>query len=278
MLLSRPSTVLPRRFSDSEYSDTRLSSSIIKSMAADRATVPPKRQAMSAFEVRVSLFLALASQSASLSRRFMADLASEAARYAFPRTFESRNLEEALMSVPNLETVKFKVLSRKGEYEIREVEPYFIAETTMPGKRGFDFYGASQSFNLLAEYLFGKNKVKEKMEMTTPVITRRTISDGERMEMTTPVITKRTADQETWYMSFVMPSKYGANLPVPKDPSVRIKEVPSKIVAVVAFSGFVTDDEVARRELKLRDAFRNDIDFQIKEGSMVEVSQVGILR
>lgn len=44
-------------------------------------------------------------------------------------------------------------------------------------------------------------------------------------------------DQEKWKMSFVMPSKYGANLPLPKDSSVRIKEVPRKIVAVVAFSG-----------------------------------------
>lgn len=26
----------------------------------------------------------------------------------------------------------------------------------MPGKAGFDFNGASQSFNVLAEYLFGK--------------------------------------------------------------------------------------------------------------------------
>lgn len=44
-------------------------------------------------------------------------------------------------------------------------------------------------------------------------------------------------DQDKWQMSFVMPSKYGANLPLPKDPSVRIKEVPKKVVAVVAFSG-----------------------------------------
>jgi len=34
-----------------------------------------------------------------------------------------------------------------------------------------------------------------------------------------------------------MPSKYGANLPLPKDSSVTIKEVPRKIVAVVSFSG-----------------------------------------
>lgn len=38
-------------------------------------------------------------------------------------------------------------------------------------------------------------------------------------------------------MSFVMPSKYGAKLPVPKDSSVRIREVPEKLIAVAAFSG-----------------------------------------
>lgn len=62
------------------------------------------------------------------------------------------------MAVPDLETPKFKVLSRTDEYEIREVEPYFVAETTMPGKSGFDFSGASQSFNVLAEYLFEQGK------------------------------------------------------------------------------------------------------------------------
>lgn len=44
-------------------------------------------------------------------------------------------------------------------------------------------------------------------------------------------------DQDTWKMSFIMPSKYGADLPLPKDSSVTIKEVPKRIVAVVAFSG-----------------------------------------
>ncbi len=39
-------------------------------------------------------------------------------------------------------------------------QPYFVAETTMPGKTGFDFNGASQSFNVLAEYLFGKVVLK----------------------------------------------------------------------------------------------------------------------
>uniref|UniRef100_A0A2P2L1P8 Uncharacterized protein n=1 Tax=Rhizophora mucronata TaxID=61149 RepID=A0A2P2L1P8_RHIMU len=164
-------------------------------MAADRtaAAAPQPRRAMSAFEARVSLVFALASQASSVSQRLLFDLANETAKYVFPKRFESRNLEEALMTVPDLETVKYKVLRRRDQYEIREVESYFIAEITMPGKKGFDFNGASQSFNVLAEYLFGKNTMKEKMEMTTPVITRKTKSDGEKMEMTAPVITKRVS-------------------------------------------------------------------------------------
>ncbi|PKI38518.1 hypothetical protein CRG98_041083 [Punica granatum] len=201
------------------------------------------------------------------------DLATETAKYVFPKRFDSRNLEEALMSVPDLETVKFKVFSRRDQYEIREVEPYYIAETTMPGRTGFDFSGSSQSFNVLAEYLFGKNTTNEKMEMTTPVYTRKAQSDGERMEMTTPVITKKVNDQEKWQMSFVMPSKYGANLPLPKDSSVRIKEVPKKTVAVVAFSGFVTDEDIQQRERKLREALKSDREFRVKPGTSVEVAQ-----
>lgn len=111
------------------------------------------------------------------------------------------------------------------------------------------------------------------MEMTTPVFTRKTQSDGEKMEMTTPVITRKLEDEEKWQMSFVMPSKYGSNLPLPKDPSVKIKEVPKKIVAVAAFSGFVTDEEVTRRESILRDALKNNSQFQVKEDALVEVAQ-----
>ncbi|KAL9425344.1 hypothetical protein AB3S75_032319 [Citrus x aurantiifolia] len=236
-------------------------------------TTNNERKPISAFEARVSLVFALASQTSSLSQRLLMDLATETAKYVFPKRFESQNLEEALMAVPDLETVKFKVLSRRGQYEIREAESYFIAETTMPGRTGFDLNGASRSFNVLAEYLFGKNTKRETMEMTTPVITRKTQSDGEKMEMTTPVISKKLEDQDKWQMSFVMPSKYGANLPLPKDPSVRIKEVPKKVVAVVAFSGFVTDEEVKQRELKLRDALKGDRQFRVKEGASVEVAQ-----
>lgn len=39
-------------------------------------------------------------------------------------------------------------------------------------------------------------------------------------------------------------------------------------------AGFVTDEEVERRESKLRDLLNNDPDFRVKEGISVEVAQV----
>nr|XP_009379807.1 PREDICTED: heme-binding-like protein At3g10130, chloroplastic [Musa acuminata subsp. malaccensis] len=259
--------------SPSHRSPSSSRSSTIVMASAERSGTAARRSP-SAWETRISLVLALASQASAVSQRYLVELASETAKYAFPRRrFEARNLEEALMSVPDLETVKFRVLKRTNEYEIREVESYFIAETAMPGKTGFDFNGSSQAFNVLAAYLFGKNITSEQMEMTTPVYTRKSQSDGVKMDMTTPVITNKSPNQDKWQMSFVMPSKYGSNLPMPKDSSVSIKEVPKKIVAVAAFSGFVTDEDVMQRESKLREALRSDTEFQVKEGASVEVAQ-----
>ncbi|XP_059296247.1 heme-binding-like protein At3g10130, chloroplastic isoform X4 [Lycium ferocissimum] len=219
-------------------STSRIRHSPIKSMAVNRSNSASQR--INGIQSRISLLIALASQTSSLSQKLLTELAGETAKYVFPkRIIESRNLEEALMSVPDLETVKFNVLKRNDQYEIREVE----------------------------------NTKKESMAMTTPVITRRTQSDGEKMEMTTPVITKRVEDQEKWRMSFVMPSKYGSDLPLPKDSSVTIKEVPRKTVAVVAFSGFMTDEEVKARESRLRTAVKGDAEFRVKDGALIEVAQ-----
>lgn len=35
-------------------------------------------------------------------------------------------------------------------------QSYVVAETTMPGRSGFDIASSGQSFNTLAAYLFGK--------------------------------------------------------------------------------------------------------------------------
>lgn len=177
------------------------------------------------------------------------------------------------MSVPDLETIPYTVLRREDNYEVRQIESYVVAETVMPGKSGFDFYGSSQGFNTLAAYLFGKNRKREEMEMTTPVITSRSQAEGGKMDMTTPVISRQTENGGQWQMAFVMPKKYGDDLPVPVDDSVKIRRVPPKMVAVTAFSGYVTDEEVKRRERKLRSDIEKDNKFRVVESAQAEVSQ-----
>lgn len=41
-------------------------------------------------------------------------------------------------------------------------------------------------------------------------------------------------------------------------------------------SGFVTDEDVKQREMKLRNALKNDMQFRVKEGASPEVAQVRI--
>ena len=50
------------------------------------------------------------------------------------------------------------------------------------------------------------------MEMTTPVFTRRTQSEGEKMEMTTPVVTKRVRLNYLVILPFVPLLSMGLNL------------------------------------------------------------------
>lgn len=246
---------------------------------------------------RLSLALALGAQAGRKVEQGLQSLVGEVTQYTTGarRVTQPANWEEALMTVPDLETIPYKVVERVGSVEIREVESFLVAETRMMAKsQGFDFMGSSQAFNTLAGYLFGKNKSREAMEMTTPVISSQgaagSRSTSKSMDMTTPVITSRagsgTAMEMTtpvintqgsdsgWSMSFVIPSEFNEfNIPLPDDPSVIIRRIPAKTVAVAAFPGYVTDDEVARRERMLRDSVAQMQGYQIAPDAKVEVSQ-----
>ena len=86
-----------------------------------RGARPPRTVAVAAgartsgAEARASLVLALVSQALAASQRRAADLAAEAAKYAFPsRRFEPRTLEEALMSGQWSQTPFFLVPKAKA--------------------------------------------------------------------------------------------------------------------------------------------------------------------
>ena len=59
-----------------------------------------------------------------------------------------------LQLTPNLDTPSYTVLKRTAEYEIRQYDPYIVAEVPMPFGAG---PAAGDGFNELARYIFGGN-------------------------------------------------------------------------------------------------------------------------
>ncbi|XP_024516862.1 heme-binding-like protein At3g10130, chloroplastic [Selaginella moellendorffii] len=222
---------------------------------------------------RSSLLVALSLTAASKTRQGIERLFADSIKQldsSLARVSQARNMEEALMTVPDLETIPYRVISRHYGYEIRQVESYLVAETSMPGKKGFEFFGSSQAFNTIATYIFGKNTKQQEMAMTTPVLVK---NESIKLEMTTPVVSTQEAEDE-WKMAFVMPSSYTEEtLPTPEDSSVTIRRVPAALMAVTSFSGLVSDEEVRKREEKMRQSIKLDGKVRVKPGARVEVAQ-----
>lgn len=145
----------------------------------------------------------------------------------------------SLFGIGSEEQPSYKVILKDGKKEIREYSPYIIAKTTVNGS-----FKESQSkgFKILAGYIFGKNKSRKKLQMTSPV-TQENVS--EKIAMTAPVIMSSNNPQESsekeqaWTMSFTMPSGYTLEtLPVPLNNQIILEEQPKRLVAAYTFSGF----------------------------------------
>lgn len=129
------------------------------------------------------------------------------------------------------ESPEYRVVDRFDEIEIREYEPYLVAETIVDG----DLENAgNRGFGIVAKYIFGNNQGERKIAMTAPVSQEK--ADGTKISMTAPVTQEKAGDRYT--IQFMMPSKYSREeLPEPNDPRVSIREVPARRFAAVRYSG-----------------------------------------
>lgn len=171
------------------------------------------------------------------------------------------------LSVRAIEEPKYEMVTSSQGYEIREYSSYIIAETTISGAKDRDD-AAQKGFPIVAGFIFGDNKSKDKISMTAPVNTE--ADDSEKISMTVPVNTEKIAmtvpvntEQEeaegTYKISFVMPSEYTLEtLPTPNDSRVTIKEVPARKVAVRRFSWSARESTVKKQEEALLTALSRD--------------------
>ncbi len=143
----------------------------------------------------------------------------------------------------NVEEPKYEVLYSEGKIEIRKYNPMIIAEVIVKGERK---EAINQGFRLLADYIFGNNTKTAEISMTAPV----TQEKSQKIAMTAPV-TQREKNSG-WSIRFVMPSEYSLDdLPRPNRKEVHLKKIPSKIFAVIQFSGMNTNENIELHERKL---------------------------
>ncbi|WP_455196961.1 SOUL family heme-binding protein [Kaarinaea lacus] len=150
----------------------------------------------------------------------------------------------SVFGIRTAEELKYDVISKSGDFEIRSYEPYVSAVATMKGP-----YDQVQGdlFRVLAAYIFGKNTTDSKIAMTAPVQTNpETSGSSEKIAMTAPVVLEPESEG-AWKMSFSMPSEYTMqSLPKPLDPQVSLVKVPATKFAVIRFSGSFDDLEKRR--------------------------------
>ena len=135
------------------------------------------------------------------------------------------------------ESPNYRVTEALEGVEIREYDPYVVAETDVDGS--IEDAG-NQGFRILAKYIFGDNQAKTKVAMTAPVSQEKTTPGSEKIAMTAPVTQERVGEQFT--IQFMMPSKYTLDtLPTPNDTRIRFREVEGKRLAAIRYSGRWTE-------------------------------------
>jgi hypothetical protein len=145
-------------------------------------------------------------------------------------------------------------------YEIRSYGTRFAAQTTYNGTD-------DQPFRALARYIgvFGtpENQGQETISMTAPVI-KEGQGSGKPVPiaMTAPVIISGDASPSSSekIMEFILPAEYDSmeKIPVPTNPQVTIRELPSATGAVHRYSGSMSDEAALEAATKLGEQLRDD--------------------
>jgi len=136
--------------------------------------------------------------------------------------------------------------------EIRQYEPYMIAETTADDESSSFEKAGKTTFGTLAGYIFGRNKARrggesEKMAMTAPVR-----FDG--------------GDNKKTRVSFVIGSSYTMKtVPKPLERMVKLRKVPAHTLAVRKFSGKPPSDERIQKERNTLQSALSKADIQVKK-------------
>ncbi len=149
------------------------------------------------------------------------------------------------------ETLAYVVQSTEDDIELRLYAPYIVAEVDVEAQNERE--ASSRGFRKLADYIFGGNVPREKIAMTAPVMAQevKTSEKGQKIAMTAPV-TAMEKQAGLFTVQFTMPSKWTMEtLPVPKDDSVRLRQVAEHYKLAQTFRGEASLEDVQTGKTRL---------------------------
>lgn len=143
-----------------------------------------------------------------------------------------------------VDEAKYTVVEKSGAFEVRDYEPQLLVETVVNSSLE---EAGNAAFQKLFRYISGANQSSRSIAMTAPVSQE---SRGEKIAMTAPVGQQRATNG--WAVSFMMPAVYTLQtLPVPTDPSLTIRPIPARRMAVVRYSGTWSESRFLRHKTRL---------------------------
>ena len=126
--------------------------------------------------------------------------------------------------VKDVEKAKYEVVKVYDEFEIRKYPKMILATSKLKGNSYSK--NSSKGFKNVASYIFGGNDERKKISMTSPVI---------------------ASIEDSMAMSFIIPSQYNLNeLPLPDNDNVELAIQSERLMAVISFGGFASDDDLKK--------------------------------
>ena len=125
-----------------------------------------------------------------------------------------------VMARTNTETADYKVVSKDGDFEIRDYKPMMLVSTTMKGAE----LRQNSAFQRLFGYISGSNEGEQKIAMTAPVFS--------------------SNDENTYTMSFLVPKTVAEKgAPQPTDDKVKIEPMAGGEFATYRYSGYANAEK-----------------------------------
>lgn len=152
-----------------------------------------------------------------------------------------------------IEKPKYAVLHAKDKIEYRSYEGYVVAQTTVTDKNSYG-QAATSGFMRLFNYISGENVSKTAIDMTAPVQQiPLTEVESEKIAMTSPV--QQSKNDLGWSVAFMLPSKFNIDTaPIPINESISLREIPSRLMAVIGYSGRWTQRNFDKQSQLLKSA------------------------